>query len=111
MLTLEGPFSKDYKLKDQIRASTGSIMDNYAEGSERDGDREFIQFLSIAKGSTGESVSQLCRAFDRNYISQNDLHELSNEGGEIGSMIGGLIIYLNNKNDSRGNKFRRKPPK
>ena len=70
--TKEGAFAKDFALRDQIRRATISIMSNIAEGFERSGDREFIQFLSVAKGSCGETRAQLYAAFDQQYLTDDE---------------------------------------
>jgi four helix bundle protein len=102
------PFSKDYKLRDQINASSGSIMDNIAEGFERDGNREFRQFLSIAKGSAGEVRSQLYRAFDRGYLTKSEFDELQLCVLSISKQLSGLMHYLNSS-DIKGRKFANEP--
>ena len=103
-LTIEGTFAKDFKLREQINGSSGSVMDNIAEGYERDGTREFIQFLSIAKGSVGETRSQLYRALDRNHIDKKTFDELTNEATQIGKQLSSLMRYLN-RSGFKGTKF------
>ena len=98
-------FCRDYKLKDQINGSSGSVMDNISEGFGRQGNIEFINFLTISNGSALEVKSQLYRALDRQYLSQTKFDELEILIDEIGKMIASLIVYLN-KNDFRGQKFK-----
>ena len=104
-ISLETHLKTDYKLKGQIRASSGSVMDNIAEGFERGGNMEFRQFLSIAKGSAGETRSQVYRIFDCRYISQETLNTLVEDYKNLSAKIASLMSYLNKKN-YKGNKFK-----
>ena len=98
-------FSREFRLCSQIRASSGSIMDNIAEGFERDGNGEFIQFLFIAKGSCGETRSQLYRAYDYGYIDQIDLDELVIQSENISKSISNFIEYLKSS-ELKGLKYK-----
>jgi len=103
-LTETKPSSSDYKFKGQIRSAAGSTMDNIAEGFERSGQFEFVNFLSIAKGSAGEVRSQLYRGMDQQYFPENTI-DLIKEYEELASKIGGFIKYLN-QSEIRGQKFK-----
>jgi len=104
-LTSKEPFCKDYRFRDQIRGASGSIMDNIAEGFERGGNKEFSQFLNIAKGSCGETRSQSYRAYDYEYISDDDFKELLNRTLNLNRKISNLTSYLK-KSTYKGHKFR-----
>ena len=103
-ITSTGAFEKDYKFKYQMRSAGGSIMDNVAEGFGRGGNKEFINFLSIAKGSSEEVKSQTYRAFDFNYISEEKQLEILQQTDRITRMLANLIKYLR-KSDQKGLKF------
>jgi four helix bundle protein len=103
-LTNKGSFAQDWALRNQINESTGSIMDNIAEGFERGGNKEFLSFLSYAKGSAGESRSQLYRAFDRRHITEMELGELKSNATHISSMISRFMQHLQNTT-MKGFKF------
>ncbi|GAB4043042.1 four helix bundle protein [Spirosoma litoris] len=104
-LTLKHSIARDFRLIDQWRGASGSIMDNIAEGFERDGNKEFINFLSIAKGSAGEVRSQTYRALDRNYISQEEFNGIYAQCIEISNLLQRFMAYLR-QSDMKGNKFK-----
>ena len=104
-ITKSNGFHKDFALKNQIRRASISVMSNIAEGFERSGTGEFIQFLAIAKGSAGEVRSQLYIALDQDYINQKTYEGLNDLTDEISNLIGGLMKYLR-KTEIKGSKFK-----
>jgi four helix bundle protein len=104
-VTKRGLFSKDFELRAQIRSASVSIMSNIAEGFERNGTAEFVQFLAIAKGSAAEVASQLYVALDQQYIDTEEFDRLSALTTETGRKIGSLMSYLR-RSGIKGAKFR-----
>lgn len=85
---------KDYSFRDQIQRASVSIMNNIAEGFERQTNKEFRNFLFISKGSCGEVRSMLSLAFDLKYITLKEKEILSEKSVEISKMLSGFIKTL-----------------
>lgn len=94
----DGRFKNNYRIINQIEGSSGSVMDNIAEGFERGTKGEFIQFLGYAKGSCGELRSQLTRAFDRNYITDKEFQNIKQELLNVSGLLQNMIGYLQKSN-------------
>ena len=104
-LTFTEPIKSDYRLKDQMRGSAGSIMDNIAEGFERGSQLEFVNSLSYSKGEAGELRSQLYRCLDNHYIDDKLFNELLSQADLLTRKIAAFITYLNSSK-FRGQKFK-----
>lgn len=104
--TKVGLFARDFGLRDQIQRSSVSTMANIAEGFERGGDKEFIQFLSHSKGSCGEAKSHLYVALDQQYVTGDQFKLLYEQADEVSRLTAGFMAYLQSS-AVRGHKFKR----
>jgi len=104
-VTQRGEFKYDTRFVQQIRAAAGSIMDNIAEGFERTGNKEFLNFLYIAKGSCGEVRSQLIRANDLGYLTKEEYDELYTECRKLSAGIMNFIKEIRTS-EFAGSKFK-----
>ena len=104
-IVAEGALSKNFELRNQMDASSGSVMDCIAEGFERSGNNEFKNFLVIAKGSNGEYRSQLYRCLDRNHISKEKFDELYAKNVTLGNKMMSFINYLQ-KSSFKGQRYK-----
>jgi four helix bundle protein len=100
-----GRFASDFGLRDQIRRAAVSVMSNVAEGFERGGDQEFVQFLATAKGSCGELRAQLYIAKDQGYLNDDEFAALHDAATEVSRLIAGLMKYLR-QSPLKGSKYR-----
>ena len=96
---------KEFRFSEQIKSAAGSIMDNIAEGFERNSRLEFLHSLGISKGESGELKSQLFRLLDDKFVSETNFSELYHETDILSKKIASLIIYLNNS-EHKGLKFK-----
>jgi four helix bundle protein len=103
-ITAVGPFSSDFRFRDQIRASAGSTVDNIAEGFDRGGNKEFYQFLSISKGSCGEIRSQSYRAYDSKYITESQLNDLLERTDRLSRKTSNLMQHIKTS-PRKGSKY------
>lgn len=103
-ITREGEFKYDSRFVQQMRAASGSISDNIAEGFERQGNKEFLQFLYIAKGSCGEFRSQINRAYDAGFITQETYNQMYSDCRKLGAGILTLIKSIKSF-ESKGSKY------
>lgn len=104
-LTFQEPIKSDFRLKDQLRGSCGSVMDNIAEGFGKGSRNEFINSLGTAKGEAEELKSQLYRGLDAGYFTHELFQQLYAEADLLVHKLGSFIRYLN-ESEVKGQKSR-----
>ena len=104
-VTAQGKLATDFSLKDQLRRASVSIMANIAEGFEREGNKEFRQFLAMAKGSVGEVKALLYVALDAGLTSSDQFHRIIALAEEASRLLAGFLRYLKTS-DKKGSKFK-----
>ena len=107
--TAKGDFARDFGLRDQIRRASVSVLSNIAEGFERGGNQEFLQFLAIAKGSCGEVRCQLYVAGDQGYIAIEKAEALIDQHKKLSIMLHKFIEHLK-RSRFKGNKYKTPQP-
>ena len=85
---------KDFGFRDQIQRASISIMNNIAEGYERQTDKEFLRFLYVARSSCAEVRSMLYLADEFNYATRECIGQMHDTATEIAKLLSGLIKYL-----------------
>jgi len=103
-ITAQGKIATEFSLRDQIRRASVSIMANIAEGFEREGNKEFRQFLATAKGSVGEVKSLLYVALDASLISSEQFNRIMALADDASRLLAGFLRYLK-ATDKKGSKF------
>jgi four helix bundle protein len=103
-VTAQGKIATDFSLRDQLRRASVSIMANIAEGFEREGNKEFRQFLAMAKGSVGEVKALLYVALDAGLASSEQFHRIMPLADETSRLLAGFLRYLKTS-DKKGSKF------
>ncbi len=104
-VTSQGKIAADFSLRDQLRRASMSIMANIAEGFEREGNKEFRQFLAMAKGSVGEVKALLYVALDAGLTSSEQFHRIISLADEASRLLAGFLRYLK-ASDKKGSKFK-----
>ncbi len=103
-VTSQGKIAADFSLRDQLRRASVSVMANIAEGFEREGNKEFRQFLATAKGSVGEVKALLYVALDAGLTSSEQVQQLMAMADEASRLLAGFLRYLK-ASDKKGSKF------
>ncbi|MCL2072663.1 MAG: four helix bundle protein [Marinilabiliaceae bacterium] len=87
-------FNEDVNLRHLLRNTSGLVMDNITEGFERNSNKEFINFLNISIGSCGKIKSQLYRALDNEYITDEDMNTAFSKISQLSNTITDFIQFL-----------------